>query len=313
MKDLMDRMLVFGPDEEGGGDAPEAPETAEQDTETQEEETFEVEGEKLSKAEVLKRAANEKRLAGEYTRSRQEIGTLTGRIDELSRRVNAQPGTQPAPEPEPNFDQRIEALDPYAPGFAKELAAIQKEQREWFTKQLDAKSREAQAASQGQLSAAERARVIDDANRDVFKRVLADKAQCPVTLTREEEDALWEDFQSHVGKSYGVYDPGAQRFRRNEQAVIAALHAVPSVRAKIYASLTSKARQQGLGSARDQQDATRSAPGPAPRPSSRATFEQQVEYLNNANPEDRRAYLEQNPNFREKFKRYDLEKRRGGR
>ncbi len=308
----MDRMLVFGPDEGGGGGTEEVETEAAETTETPEEETFEVEGEKLSKAEVLRRAANEKKLAGEYTRSRQETAELRGRMDELSRRVNTTPGATPEPEKAPDFTARIKALDPYAPGYQGELATILDERDAWNQKQIDAKVQASQEASQGQLSNAERARAIDDANRELLDRVITDPDLCPVKLTREEEAELREDFQRHVSGPYGTYDATAQRFRRTEAAAVAALHAVPSIRAKILAFHTAKARQEGYEGRAKGQEAGRSAPGATPRPGTRATFEDQVKWLEGAGKEARQEYLREHPEFRDKFKRYDLEQRRSG-
>lgn len=309
---LMERMIHYAPDEGGGegavGDAGEggaAPAAAE---------TFEVDGEQLTRDEVIKRASNEKKLAGEFTRAAQERAELKGRVDELSRQRNQPSNAEPTPEPEPDFDKMIAELDTYDDAnYKTKLGSILKQQREWVAKEIARAQESTTATALSNLSASERANAINRANEATFAAVLADRERVPVDLTAEERTALYADFQLHVGSAYGEWDPTARVLKRNERAVEAALFSVPSVRGKIIAFREAKARQAGIEATARGQDATRSGPGSSPRPSGRGvTFEQQLEWYAGASEAEQGEYRRSNPDFIDKFIAYDQRRKRAG-
>lgn len=269
--------------------------------------SVEVDGEKMSKAELIRRAANERKLVGEYTRKSQELAELRGRVDELSRRqvaptpqavaAQAQPTAQ-----EPDWEAIIAGIDMYAEGGKAELAKVLKQQAAWSEYKVRQMLNASQQQQQQQMSEVEQKRAIDAENERLFNERLNDKTLCPVELTKEEREELFEDFHAHVGKRYGEYIPTAKAFRRNDRAIESALMSVPSVRDKIRAFDRAKAREEGLRAAQKGQEATRSGPGRTPTPLGRgATYEQTVEWLRNQSPETRREFIEKSHKFREEY------------
>jgi hypothetical protein len=317
--ELLHKGFHFAQDEGGGGGVADdaggtdSGEGGEAGGETQDE-VFEVGGEQLSRDEVIKRAENHGKLQGEYTQTRQEMAELKGRLDEVSRRQTTPQETQ-AKEEEPDFEGRLDDLmaDPYADDFKKNMAALRREEREWQQQQSERGIADIENRVTQRLTATERATEIDRHNRDVFDAVLADKERVPINITKEEKDALWADFEKHIGEGYGEYDAGARRFRRNEEAVETALFAVKSVKEKLLAHRDAQTRDEGLRGRAKGEGATRSAPTTTARPSGRPheeAFDETVDWLREQTPAARSRFYRENPQFVDRYEKEESRRRR---
>ena len=252
-----------------------------------------LDGQELTVKEVREKLANEQKLLGNQTKAQQDaarerqdlsrqVAELRGRLEESSKHAQQQQA-----EPEFDFQQELNKLDPLVEDHPQQLAALYQRAREHDKSALEATVDDRLKKQEETLSSQQKFNQINSRIDQTHAETIGVVAQrLGVELTPAQRDEVDKALRATVGPSEqdatGFTDGTTRRYVATEKGIERAFWASDSVRAALLASETSKARDDGIRGRALGERATQSGPSPGQRgapPSADASDEDLNTYL----------------------------------
>lgn len=294
------KSFAYAPDEKGAaGGLPEK---------------VKVGDEELTREQVLERLGNYNDLQRLATQSTQKVSTLEGRVDEMSKQLNVRNQPPTAKPVEPDFDalnaaldKEEAALDPVADDFKarrqmviERRSNLRKQERTHLLQQVDARVAGAEKRARSTATIEDRRADVARSNRAVFEKGLADpEVTLGIPITDAEKRQLWDAFEGHIGKPFGVWHEDLQAFEYAPAAVAGAIRDVPSVRDKLEKKLVARGRDEGLRMHSRGAEAADATPGvtSSPPPAGEEHYAQTKAWLEAQPPNVQGDYLRKHSEF----------------